>query len=167
MFSSRPLSPEDSPLVLQWRNSPEVAAFMFNDDPIDENEHAAWFDEVIEDRPRSRARLFTVNDAPTGFFSLTQITDRHKSCVWGGYLSPEAPRGRRLGSAMMSVSLAMAFDEIGLHRVTVEVIESNSRAMGLYEGAGFQREGMLRDRARQARGYVNVIVLGLLREDWR
>lgn len=166
MFSCRVLQTGDDSSVLRWRNSPDVAPYMFRDDPISEAEHADWFVTALEDRPTSRVRIFTVNDVPNGLFSLSDIDQRHRNCVWGGYLSPEAPRGQRLGSAMMSVSLTMVFEELGLHRVTVEAIEDNTRAIALYESVGFRREGLLRDRAHQNRGYVNVVVLGLLRDEW-
>ena len=166
MFGHRPFVNDDSELVLTWRNSADVAAFMFRDDPITGAEHEAWFPGVLVDRPDRRFRMFTVDGAPSGLFSLSMIDSRHANCVWGGYLAPGVPRGAGLGTGMMSVSLAMAFDDLGLHRVTVEAVAHNAAAIALYEKVGFRREGLLRDRARQSHGFVDVVLLGLLRSDW-
>ena len=166
MFGYRPFVDDDSELVLAWRNSADVAAFMFRDDPITVAEHEAWFSGVLLDRPDRRFRMFTVDGAPSGLFSLSMIDSRHANCVWGGYLAPGVPRGAGLGTGMMAVSLAMAFDDLGLHRVMVEAVAHNAAAIALYEKIGFRREGLLRDRARQSQGFVDVVLLGLLRSDW-
>jgi RimJ/RimL family protein N-acetyltransferase len=59
-----------------------------------------------------------------------------------------------------------AFDDLNLQRVGLRVWGANTRAQRLYEKLGFVVEGRLR-RA----GYVNgraddLVVMGLLREDW-
>lgn len=154
-------------MILRWRNAPEVAAFMFRDDPITAVEHERWFAGALIDREEVVHRVFTHAGTPSGLFSLSGIDRRNHGCVWGGYLAPDAPRGSGLGVELMTVSLVMSFDELDLHRVVVEAIESNTRAIGLYEKIGFRREGFLRDRARQSHGFVNVVLLGLLRDEWR
>ncbi len=139
---------------------------MFRDDPITDEEHERWFTGALIDREDVAHRLFTSGGTPSGLFSLSGIDHRNRGCIWGGYLAPDAPRGSGLGVELMTISLRMAFDELGLHRVVVEAIESNTRAIGLYEKIGFRREGFLRDRARQSHGFVNVVLLGLLRDEW-
>ena len=68
---------------------------------------------------------------------------------------------------MMDESLHIAFKELGMHRVVVEAIVGNDRAIALYESVGFRREGILRDRAQQSHGYVDVVIMGILEFEWR
>lgn len=153
--------------VLEWRNSPEVAAFMYRDDPIPPEEHAAWFPTTMRDRAGARFRVAESVSTPVGWMSLTKIDTRNRSCEWGGYLAPGAPRGMGLGRAMLLASLDMAFTELGMNRVVVEVIVGNDRALHLYESVGFVREGLLRERAWQSGGPRDVICLSLLSRDWQ
>lgn len=157
----------DCDRVLEWRNSSEVAAFMYRDDPIPPQEHAAWFPSTIHDRNGARYRVVESESTPIGWISLTNIDTRNRSCEWGGYLAPEAPRGKGLGKDMLLASLDMAFTELGMNRVVVEVIVGNDRALYLYESVGFVREGLLRERAWQLDGPRDVICLALLSRDWK
>lgn len=166
MFSSRNLELADAQNLLEWRNSDSVAPFMFNDRPIRFAEHLSWVEQNLQDEPTGLRRIFIANGQPSGFFSLTSIDITNRSCVWGGYLAPEVPRGRGYGKAMMDESLRIAFEDLDMHRVVVEVIVGNDRAIALYESAGFRREGVLRDRAQQSHGYVDVVIMGILDSEW-
>jgi UDP-4-amino-4,6-dideoxy-N-acetyl-beta-L-altrosamine N-acetyltransferase len=166
VFGSRSVLLADAEDLLRWRNSPSVAPFMFNDRPIHADEHEAWVSRILHDEPTALRRVFTANDVPVGFFSLTSIDYSNKCCVWGGYLAPDVPRGQGVGRAMMDESLRIAFTERGMHRVVVEAIVGNDRAIALYESVGFKREGVLRDRAEQQSGFVDVVILGLLESEW-
>ena len=59
-------------------------------------------------------------------------------------LAPAA-RGRGLGSAALRLVLAHAFGPLGLHRVSLEVFDFNTRAIRAYEKVGFRHEGRMRD----------------------
>ena len=166
MFRSRNLELADAENLLEWRNSDSVAPFMFNDRSIQLDEHLSWVRQSLHDEPTSARRIFVADDQPIGFFSLTSIDNTNRSCVWGGYLAPNVPRGKGYGKAMMDESLRIAFDERGMHRVVVEAIVGNDRAISLYESVGFRREGILRDRAQQSHGYVDVVVMGILEFEW-
>jgi UDP-4-amino-4,6-dideoxy-N-acetyl-beta-L-altrosamine N-acetyltransferase len=167
VISLRPLKSEDSSILYHWRNSPSVSQFMYRDDPIEIEDHLRWFNSVYQDTAQSRYRIAEWNSQAVGLVSLTKIDLRQKTCEWGGYLGPEAQRGLGLGKEMIVSSLDIAFTELELNRVTVEVLVTNHRAIKLYESVGFVREGVLRERAIHADGPLDAIILSILRREWR
>jgi len=157
---------EDEPKILSWRNSPEVAAFMYRDDPISPAEHSRWFQSIINDTESSVVRVLEHNSVASGLSSLSKIDLRHKSCEWGGYLAPHIDRGGGIGRAMLFLALQQTFEELELNRVVVEVLVGNHTALKLYESIGFVREGYLRERAWHTSGPKDVISLSMLLKDW-
>ncbi|UCH60875.1 MAG: GNAT family N-acetyltransferase [Anaerolineales bacterium] len=74
--------------------------------------------------------------------------------------------GNGYGTDAMQVMLRYAFTELNLHRVTLSVFEYNTRAQRSYAKAGFKLEGRVRgDLHRQGQRW-DVIVMGILREEW-
>lgn len=157
---------EDESKILTWRNSPEVATFMYRDDPITPVEHSRWFQSIINDKESSIVRVLEHNSEASGLSSLTKIDYRHKSCEWGGYLAPDIDRGGGIGRAMLFLALEQAFGELDLNRVVVEVLVGNQPALKLYESIGFVREGYLRERAWHRSGPIDVLLLSMLQKDW-
>ncbi len=58
-----------------------------------------------------------------------------------------------------------AFDVLNMHRVQLEVFESNPRGIRCYEKIGFKREGVLREGHYRNGKYDNVVVMGILRDE--
>lgn len=54
-------------------------------------------------------------------------------------------RGRGLGREVTRLVLAWAFDVLGVHRVELEVLAGNSRAINCYLACGFRHEGVRRE----------------------
>ena len=163
MIELVPLRPEDEDRILGWRNSPEVARFMYRDWPISPDEHHAWFAGALVDTTRAIHRLVVMDDIPAGLSSLTAFDEADRSCEWGGYLAPEIEKGAGIGREVLRSALSMAFDELGLDRVYVEVVVTNTRALALYESVGFERVELLRGRALQSAGPVDAHRLVLIR----
>ena len=157
---------EDEEKILTWRNSSEVAPFMYRDDPISPAEHSRWFTSIINDTQSSVVRVLEHNSVASGLSSLSKIDLRHKSCEWGGYLAPDIDRGGGIGRAMLFLALKQAFEELELNRVVVEVLVGNQKALKLYESIGFVREGYLRERAWHTSGPKDVISLSMLLKEW-
>jgi RimJ/RimL family protein N-acetyltransferase len=78
-----------------------------------------------------------------------------------------AYRGRGYGTEALQLVLGLAFDGIGLHRIGLDVLSINTRARALYENIGFRVEGRLRDAARDGERWCDVIVMGLLEDEFR
>ncbi|NLF06027.1 MAG: GNAT family N-acetyltransferase [Actinomycetales bacterium] len=76
-------------------------------------------------------------------------------------------RGRGYGTEAIWLMLGLAFDTLGLHRVGLDVLATNARAKSLYENLGFVAEGRLRDAARDGERFCDVVVMGILDEEYR
>ena len=74
----------------------------------------------------------------------------------------EARVNRELAIPMMRY----AFEQLRLHRITLYVHEFNERAIGVYERCGFKHEGRLREAHFMDGKYTDVLIMGLLREDF-
>lgn len=58
-----------------------------------------------------------------------------------------------------------AFDEMNLNRIQIKIATENLRSQGIPERLGFCREGIERDGELHNRGFVDLVVFGLLKAD--
>ena len=58
-----------------------------------------------------------------------------------------------------------AYHDLNLHRVELTVFAGNEAAIRTYLGAGFVKEGILRQAAHIDGHYVDLIVMGILRDE--
>lgn len=72
-----------------------------------------------------------------------------------------------MGRAAQALGLDVAFDDLGLHKVTAEVLADNEVALKAQASAGFRREGYLREQAIKDGRFRDVVVLGILEREWR
>ena len=101
-----------------------------------------------------------------GIVRVTDIDRINRSMCVGGDITPQR-RGRGLGRTMYSLILKLAFDCWNLHRVWLLVLANNTRAMHLYEQVGFVKEGVHRDAVFKDGKYVDYILMGMLRNEYR
>jgi ribosomal-protein-serine acetyltransferase len=59
------------------------------------------------------------------------------------------------------------FDEVELHRVTIQCGTGNHRSCAIPERLGFSREGVLREAEWVNDRWVDLVVWGMLASDWR
>ena len=62
--------------------------------------------------------------------------------------------------------LKFGFKDLNLHRVYLHVFENNKIAIKLYENMKFSREGQLRDGVFIDGHYLDVVVMGILRDEY-
>jgi RimJ/RimL family protein N-acetyltransferase len=75
-------------------------------------------------------------------------------------------RGQGLGEQIVSELLVVAFQELALHRVSLNVFDFNSAAIRCYDKVGFRREGTLREARRHGDVYWNVCVMSILEHEF-
>jgi len=95
------------------------------------------------------------------------VASRHGRASWGWYIGEAAARGRGAGRAAQALGLDLAFDELGLFKVSAEVLADNDVALKAQAAAGFRREGYLREHVIKDGVRRDVVLLGILADEWR
>jgi len=75
--------------------------------------------------------------------------------------------GRGIGTEVTHLVLDYAFNELGLHRVDLKVLEYNTRGIRCYEKCGFILEGKEREGALIEGKYENDLTMGILDYEYR
>jgi UDP-4-amino-4,6-dideoxy-N-acetyl-beta-L-altrosamine N-acetyltransferase len=161
----RPLQPADKDRLYAWRNSPEVAAFMYTDHQISPYEHARWFEGLAGD-PRRDYRIIEVDgvaSGPANFYDIDRVQGR---ASWAYYLADPSVRGKGVGGYVEFLMIERAFNEMGLRKLWCEVLIGNEAVWKLHQKFGFQQEALFRAHVVKAGQPVDVMGLGLLAEDW-
>jgi ribosomal-protein-serine acetyltransferase len=84
-----------------------------------------------------------------------------------GYWIGSAHEGRGIVTRACRALIGYAFEELGLHRVTICAATDNARSRAIPSRLGFTEEGLLREAERTSTGYHDLVVYGLLEREWR
>ena len=161
----RVLRQEDDARVLRWRNSTEVAAYMYTDHVISAEEHARWLAAALSAEDR-RYWIIEMDGAPVGLANLARIDPAARRCEWAYYLADASTRGKGVGAQVEYGVIRHVFDGLKLNKLWCEVLLGNDAVWKLHESFGFRREALFRQHVAKGGGFQDVVGLGLLAEDW-
>ena len=161
----RPLELGDIARVLEWRNRPEVARYMYTDHVISEREHARWFGTAMSNEDR-RYWIIELDGEPVGLANLYDISTRQKLAYWAFYLADDRVRGRGVGSATERFVMRHAFEDLALEKLCCEVLATNEGVVKMHQRYGFQIDGVLRRHVIKAGERVDVVTMSLLKQEW-
>lgn len=162
----RDVTEDDRRRLLAWRNSPDVALYMYSDHVISPDEHDRWFDGMAGDASR-RYWIIEANNLPVGLANLADISRTHGRCAWAYYLADPSVRGLGVGSWVEFAVIEHVFGPLGLRKLWCEVLASNEAVWKLHMRYGFQQEALFRGHVVKQGEPVDVIGLGLLADEWR
>jgi RimJ/RimL family protein N-acetyltransferase len=100
-----------------------------------------------------------------GGAELRVDSDQHCATYSVG-LFVAALRGRGLGQEVTRLVVSWGFETLGLHRIQLEVLATNARAIGCYVACGFRHEGVRREAELYPDGWKDFILMGLLRSEY-
>ena len=75
-------------------------------------------------------------------------------------------KGAGFGRAALRVAKKVAFDDLGAHRLWLDLKAGNSRAQALYDSEGFVVEGRLRDAVKSGAGFESQLVMSMLQSEF-
>lgn len=160
----RPLKESDLKLILSWRNEPTVRQAMFTQHEISLDEHQAWFNRAQVDDTKQLFLFLNDDNFPCAFVNFISIDKGQKSAFWGFYADPGALPGT--GMRMSLNALDKAFFDLGIRKLSAEVLVSNVRSLKMHKEVGFIQEGYFREHAFDGKSNVDVIRFGMLRREW-
>ncbi|PWU68245.1 MULTISPECIES: UDP-4-amino-4,6-dideoxy-N-acetyl-beta-L-altrosamine N-acetyltransferase [Gracilibacillus] len=164
-FTLKALSEKELSLILQWRNSKRVRAFMYDDHLITWKEHLEWFQHLMNN-PQKKVMIFYHGNQPLGLVQFFDMDQTHARCYWGFYIGEEAaPKGT--GTMMGILALDKMFQEEGMHKICAEVIQTNEVSLHFHKKLGFEAEGKFVEHVRKEGLFIDVIPMALLHEQWK
>lgn len=161
-----PITSADAPQLFRWINDRDLVRFNSAYQPVHEPTHLRWLEGLAD---RADLVAFAIRLRRTGRLigvcQLTAISRVHRSAELQIRLGEAAARGRGYGSEAVRLLLDHAFHDLNLHRVSLQVFATNAAAIRTYERAGFRHEGTAREAAFIGGEYVDVRLMGILREE--
>ncbi|HEY7147621.1 MAG TPA: GNAT family protein [Streptosporangiaceae bacterium] len=175
MFAServrlRPMVPDDATVLYEMWSDPEDH-LITDDSPM-----------LAESLAARRARLeksLAEPDVSTARFTAETITDGTVigTCsLWGldafnqfGHLGISllpAARTQGYGREMVRLLCHYGFRFRNLHRIELETLAANAAMRKLAESCGFVLEGIQREQAYDGDGFSDIVLYGLLRQEW-
>ena len=102
---------------------------------------------------------------PIGVTGLSELAARDRRATVGSWFGREwwGSGANRESKAMIT---AVAFRHLGLDRVTAWANTRNGRSQVALERVGFRREGVLRGWHRHGDAVHDVVVFGMVRDEW-
>lgn len=168
--SLRAITSADLGRLREFINDPEVLANSNVYKPITDDQQAAWFASV--NNAASNQVWFAIDrlDAQPALIGTCCLVD----IEWIGRVAELRIRigdkqawGKQLGGDACALLVDYGFRTLNLERIWLRVFAPNTAALRMYEKLGFVTEGRLR-RAWHFQGITDdVIVMGLLRSEWK
>lgn len=163
--SLRQVKLEDAALLVRWKTDPLVQRMALGPEVkvTLENQERDIASALNRDDQLYLLIVRKADDQPIGYMRIDWM-DAHQQHAWLRFALGEG-RGQGYARDALAAVLAELFAR-GLHRVEAEVYEFNQASLRLLSSLGFQQEGCKRQAHFTGEGYYDVIVLGLLHEDW-
>jgi len=174
MIILKPFTEADFPQLISWIDNERLlkewsgGLFSF---PLTEDS-LRWYIEDSNDLDKSEVFVYKAIDTSTGetvgHISLGSISHYHKAGrITRVLVGNTAARGRGYGQAMVKAVLAIGFEDLGLHRISLGVYDFNHGAIRCYQRAGLHREGTMRDVVRYGDEYWSLVEMSMLTHEWQ
>lgn len=104
-------------------------------------------------------------EVPIGYFRLSNYSIENKNIYIGADLHPKYT-GLKLAVPSYKKFINYLFEVNQLNKITLEVLETNTRAFNLYKKLGFIYEGQKRKEILKNNKYIDSIIMSILKEEW-
>lgn len=160
----RPITRDDTKLIVKWRNNSRVSAHCLNKKPITEESHLEFFEKnvvtgyyqqyIVE---RIEEDFGTVS-YPIATVYLKDIDKFNRRCELCIFTSDDQEWNTESQSIAIKMLLEKAFKELGIHKIYSYVFDKFVDEADLLKGAGFAMEAVLKNEAVDAEGNYQDIV---------
>ena len=155
----RALEPGDLPDLTEAWNQPQAYAgtlqLPFTSLESRQQRHAT--------SPGVTRLVAVIDDKVIGMIFLSRFENRRSHVGMLGMAVHDAYAGRGVGGALMAAVVDLADNWLQLKRLELGVYTDNARAIALYEGFGFEREGVNRAYAWRNGAFADSLSMARLR----
>ncbi len=161
---------EDIESIRKWRNNVEITRFLSHiflppqTDPVTED----FLERVLSGRHNDYNFVIADKDtqAYIGQVDLFNLQSINRTAELGVVIGDLEKVGKGIGTEAITLMLGFAFLRANLQRIDLWVNANNPRAIRCYEKCGFVREGVRRHCHFEDGDYIDLVMMGALREEW-
>jgi diamine N-acetyltransferase len=146
----------DLDFVMAAEAEPEVSRFV----TVESREA---HEEAIAD-PNQRHLIVRKASEPLGYAILRGVEDPNRVIEVRRIAVTEPGRG--LGREALRLVVDQAFRELGAHRVWLDVLPHNERALRAYRAVGFVHEGVMRETQLRNGVHESLAIMSILEHEW-
>ncbi len=162
----RAIEREDIPRFLKWLNDPSLRRYLDMYLPLSRAQEERWFERQLEDEKNLVFAIETLEGEHIGNIGLHEIDWKNGQAVLGIFIGEGDYWGQGYGTDAVRTLLRLAFEEMGLHRISLRVFDFNQRAIRCYEKCGFRHEGRQREAHFTEGRYHDVLLMGILAQEF-
>lgn len=169
----RPITLNDTPLILKWRNTPAILEHCFTKEPITEESHSRFFQEniltgkykqFIVERIDDDFSIISYSIATIYLKDIDNLNHRCQLCL---FTSSDSEWNHKSQILAIKLVLEKAFNEYGMHKVYSYVLEKYQNEADILLQAGFKKECQLINESLDNKGqYENVIRLSIFKNNY-
>lgn len=159
----RPITEEDTELVVAWRNQSDVMKNFIYRKPLSVEEHQRWLREKVGTGQVHQFIVCMMEDSrPIGSMYLQKFEEEHRRAESGAFIGDTSSRGRGVGTEALKLLNMYGFKELGLHKISARILAYNKASLRFVEKTGYKQEAYLKDELFLDGRYEDLVLFGAI-----
>ena len=160
---------EDVKTAQRFMNDSEIMKFLRPNVPYlyKLEDEQKWFERVSSTNDTYTFAIETLNDNRyIGGCGVEKVDWKNSVVTVGIFIGDKDYWGKGYGTDAMKILIRFIFEQMNINKVNLHVYSFNERAMKSYKKCGFVKEGALRQELYKDGKYHDIVVMGLLKEEY-
>ena len=166
----RAVEKSDLPAFVGWLNDAEVRCNLKLLAPLSMGQEESWYADVLSQPVIAQPLGIEIQDGDQriliGNISFMNINQTDRNAEVGIFIGEKHYWNQGYGTEAMRLMLQHGFETLNFERIYLRVYETNPRGLRSYEKTGFTEEGRLRNHHYLEGRYIDVIIMGILKDEW-
>jgi len=150
---------DDVPFINNVRNT-YAKEFLHDNREFTLSETYEWLD-----KSNPNYWIIFLDNERIGYFRLSNYSPINRNIYIGADISPKF-KGKGYGKLSYRKFLPFVFENFYIHKISLEVLSTNTVAISLYKKLGFFQEGIKRDEVFRNGKWVDSIIMSLLKNEY-
>lgn len=161
----RAITKEHTPLIVKWRNNPNVQQNFIFQETFTEKTHNAWMDNKVATGEVVQFIIYVrQSDTPIGSVYLRDVDLEKQKAEFGIFIGEDVARGQGYGKSAAQLICRYGFEQLHLHKIMLRVFATNTGAIRAYEHAGFVQEAYLKDEEKIDGEFRDIIYMAMIND---
>lgn len=160
----RPVEKEDLEFIHKMRINPDVMDYWFSE-PYTTLEKLKKNYEQQQDNEAFRQFILYHSNERIGYLGLYGINFRHRFAQFAIMIDPDH-QGKGYATDATKLMADYCFNQLNLHKLSLQVIKVNEKAIHIYKKVGFRVEGEQKNHYFVNGSYQDAYTMSVLREEY-